>query len=105
MKVGRPAIACLGGLPRHRFKSWRSFKFGELGCSVSQDALTVSAPDISQDFAERRNEESRRGVTVDGRLVAGSAVDDQRHNALGKRINRGGTPAVTIDAVLGGGHV
>jgi hypothetical protein len=29
--------------------------------------------------------------------------DDQRHNALGKRINRGGTPAVTIDAALGGG--
>lgn len=27
----------------------------------------------------------------------------RRHNALGEKINRGGTPAVTIDAALGGG--
>jgi len=29
--------------------------------------------------------------------------DDQRHNALGEKINRDGTPAVTIDAALGSG--
>jgi hypothetical protein len=79
------------------------------GCSVSQDTLTISAPDISQDFAERRNEECRRDVTVDVQLESapsdGSQAvrDDQRHSALGEKINRGGTPAVTIDAALGGG--
>ena len=79
------------------------------GCSVSQDTLTVSAPDISQDFAKRRNEECRRDVTVDVQLESAlsdwsqAVRDDQRHNALGEKINRGGTPAVTIDAALGGG--
>lgn len=51
-----------------------SFKFGETGCRVSQDTLAIFAPDISQDFAERRNEECRRDVTVDVQLE--SAMSD-----------------------------
>lgn len=78
----------------------------------SQDALTVSAPDISQDFAERRNEEYRRDVTVDVQLKSARCQTGRRQCVmisatmrLVKRINRGGTSAVTIDAALGGGHV
>jgi hypothetical protein len=86
-----------------------SFKFGELAVAFSQDTLTVSAPDISQDFPERHNEERRRDVTVDVQLESAlsdwsqAVCDVQRHNALGEKINRSGTPAVTIDAALGGG--
>jgi hypothetical protein len=85
-----------------------SFEPGEVGCGISQDALSVSAPDISQDFAERRNGKCRRDVTVDVQLKSAlsdwsqAVRDNRRHNALGKRINRGGTSAVTIDAALGG---
>jgi hypothetical protein len=62
-----------------------------LAVVFSQDALTVSAPDISQDFAERRNEGYRRDVTVDVQLKSAlsdwsqAVRDDQRHNALGKK--------------------